>query len=152
MFVRNICLVAVAISATGCATVVRGTTEDVVINYAPADANVTTSLGHKCSASPCTVNVERKKEFQVVATKKGFQQQVVDVGTKVSGKGVAGMAGNVLVGGVVGVGVDAATGASKDHFPNPVNIELVPLGATPAEPPKVPTPKGKPKKSDTPVS
>jgi hypothetical protein len=34
------------------------------------------------------------------------------------------MAGNVLVGGLIGAGVDVATGAMNDLTPNPVNLVL----------------------------
>ncbi|WP_210247459.1 hypothetical protein [Neoaquamicrobium microcysteis] len=44
-----------------------------------------------------------------------------------SGGGAAGLAGNILIGGVIGAGVDVATGATLDHHPNPANIYLVPL-------------------------
>lgn len=87
----------------GCASVVRGTSEDVIINVEPGDALVTTTLGHSCKKSPCTVEV--------------------------SGGGAAGLAGNILLGGVVGVGVYAISGATLDHTPNPVNITLVPVDA-----------------------
>lgn len=111
---------------SGCASLARGVNEDVVIQYEPADATVTTSLNHNCTTSPCTVEVARKKEFQVSASKPGYQSQTVQVNTKVSGEGAAGFAGNVLIGGVVGMGVDAATGAALNHSPNPVIIKLVP--------------------------
>ncbi len=39
------------------------------------------------------------------------------------------MAGNVLVGGLIGAGVDAISGATKDLKPNPVNVRLVPIGS-----------------------
>ena len=38
--------------------------------------------------------------------------------------GGAALAGNVLVGGIIGLGVDAATGASKELTPNPVSVTL----------------------------
>ena len=38
--------------------------------------------------------------------------------------GGAALAGNVLVGGIIGLGVDAATGASKELTPNPVRVTL----------------------------
>jgi hypothetical protein len=34
------------------------------------------------------------------------------------------VAGNVLVGGVIGLGVDMVTGASQDLTPNPVTVVL----------------------------
>ncbi|GJD83932.1 hypothetical protein [Methylobacterium haplocladii] len=43
------------------------------------------------------------------------------------------MAGNILLGGVVGIGVDAVTGAAFDHFPNPVSATLVPASLPSAQ-------------------
>lgn len=128
------------IAITGCASVTRGVNEDVVIIYEPADAAISTSLNHTCSSSPCTIQVARKKAFQVTGSKTGYHSQTVQVNTKVSGGGAAGFAGNVIVGGVIGMGVDAATGATLNHTPNPVVIKLVPEDANadtgPVNPPK----------------
>ena len=132
-----------ALLVSSCATVMRGTTEDVVINYTPKDSSVSTSLNHTCKSSPCIVKVPRKEAFSVTASKPGYDSQTVHVGTKVSGRGAAGLAGNIVAGGIIGVGVDAATGASKDHYPNPVNIELLPEGSKPVESPAL-TPTKKP--------
>lgn len=129
---RFIPYIFVCIALFGCASVTRGVNEDVVIRYTPEDAIVTTSLNHSCQQSPCTVQVSRKQPFTVRAQKPGYITQVVDVQTKVAGAGAAGFAGNVIIGGVVGMGVDAATGATLDHVPNPVIINLVPESATPA--------------------
>ena len=38
------------------------------------------------------------------------------------------MAGNVLVGGLIGAAIDAGSGAMNDLRPNPVRVKLVPLG------------------------
>ncbi len=143
---QKVLALACVLLVSGCATVVRGTTEDVVIRYSPDDARVTTSNNHTCSSSPCVIKVPRKESFVVTTTKPGYQKQSVAVGTKVTGKGAAGIAGNVIVGGVIGVGVDAATGAGRDHFPNPVIIDLVKEGeAAPQLRPAKPA--GKRKKS-----
>jgi hypothetical protein len=58
------------------------------------------------------------------------------VATRVAGAGAAGFAGNVLVGGLVGMGVDAATGSTLEHYPNPVSVILERAGgaARPAKP------------------
>lgn len=135
----------------GCGTITRGTTEDVLIKVTPEDAEVTTTLGHRCTAMPCSVKIGRRDKFTVTARKSGYVTQSVDVTTKVSGKGAAGFAGNVVAGGVVGMGVDAATGAALDHTPNPVVIDLVPEGQAapapevkPAAKPKAAAPAGKP--------
>jgi hypothetical protein len=126
---KRVLMVAALLALNGCASIARGTSETVEIQVEPKDATVTTSLGFSCTTMPCQFKVDRKTEFTVSATKEGYQPQTVDVVTKVSGKGAAGFAGNVLVGGVIGMGVDAATGATKDHFPNPVVIKLIPIDA-----------------------
>ena len=41
-----------------------------------------------------------------------------------STSGGAAVAGNILVGGIIGLGVDAATGAGKELTPNPVQVTL----------------------------
>ena len=138
---KRLAVIAGALALAGCASVTRGVNEEVVIDYEPAGATVTTSLNNTCTASPCTIQVARKTAFQVTASMPGFQTQVVEVKTRVSGKGAAGMAGNVVIGGVVGMGVDAATGATLDHVPNPVVIRLQPLDAAPAAEPATPAAK-----------
>ena len=148
---RLVGCIAASFTLASCATVVRGTTEDVVIQYQPADAQVSTSLNHTCSSNPCTVKVSRKESFSVTVSKPGYESKTVHVGTKVSGKGAAGVAGNVLLGGVVGVGVDVATGAGLDHHPNPVIVNLEPSGSNSTVEPKL-SPAKKPKKRDTPTS
>ena len=112
----------------GCGTITRGSNEDVVIDVLPANATIVTSNGRSCTGS-CTLSVARKEPFTVTASAPGYETQNVQVRTEVSGAGAASMAGNVLIGGVIGAGVDAATGASLDHKPNPVVIRLKRIGA-----------------------
>lgn len=116
-----------ATALTGCASVVRGTSEKVSINSDPPDAAIRTSLGHSCPQSPCTVEVSRKTDFTAFAEKEGYKPGQMYIGTHMGNNGAAGMAGNILVGGLVGVGVDAVSGATLDHYPNPAMITLVPV-------------------------
>ena len=78
--------------------------------------------------TPCTLSVGRKDEFTVHYEKQGFRSQDVKVKTQVAGAGAAGFAGNILVGGVIGMGTDLATGATLEHIPNPVRVDLTPVG------------------------
>ena len=48
----------------------------------------------------------------------------VTVTNKVSTGGGVAMAGNVLVGGILGAGIDAGTGAMLDLTPNPAHVDL----------------------------
>ena len=114
---------AFALSAAACATVTRGTTNQVQLISEPAGAEVKTSLGQTCT-TPCTVEVNRKSEFVAVFSKDGYQDASIPVQTRVAGSGAAGFAGNVIIGGVVGMVADAATGATLEHYPNPVSVTL----------------------------
>jgi predicted small secreted protein len=121
-------VLAVALLVSACGTVTRGSSEDVTFNSAPAGAKVQTSTGLVCQATPCTFSISRKQEFIASFDMDGYEPQQIPVKTEVSGGGAAGFAGNVILGGVVGMVVDASTGATLDHSPNPVFATMVPIG------------------------
>ena len=83
------------------------------------------------------VVAKRNADITVTVTKEGYEPQVIPLTKEIPGTGAAGVAGNLLVGGLVGMGVDAATGAAQDHKPNPVIVTLQPV-APPARRPKPP--------------
>ena len=64
--------------------------------------------------------------------KPGYETVQATVTNKVGGQGGAAMAGNVIVGGVVGAGVDVASGAMLDLTPNPLVVTMQPTGAAAA--------------------
>jgi hypothetical protein len=123
---RIMLVVLLAGALCGCASITRGTTEQVQIQSNPSGAEAKTSMGHTC-VTPCTLQFSRKDEFTVTINKAGYHIAQVPVKTQVGGAGAAGFVGNVVVGGVVGMGVDAATGATLEHFPNPVIVDLIPV-------------------------
>ena len=127
-FVLMVLVVLAPMGLGGCASVTRGWSEQMQINSQPEGAEVRTSLNQQC-VTPCTLTVQRKDEFSVSFAKPGYQPQTVQVTTRVAGGGAAGFAGNILVGGVIGMGVDAASGATLEHFPNPVVAVLQPVAA-----------------------
>ena len=142
---RILAILALALSTAGCATIVRGTTEQITVTTEPTGARVSASLAHAC-VSPCTFTVARKDEFIVSISKEGYKTQEIPVKTQLSGGGVAGAAGNILIGGVIGLGVDAVTGSTLDHTPNPVRaiLELREPAIKPGKPGKHPKLAGKP--------
>ncbi|MBC7769133.1 MAG: PEGA domain-containing protein [Phycisphaerales bacterium] len=108
-----------------CATVTRGTTEAFVVESEPSGAAVLTSTGMSCEATPCTfARVRRNAEFTVTISKPGYRTTTHTVTHQTAGGGAAGMAGNVLVGGLIGVAVDASSGATQDLVPNPLRVTL----------------------------
>lgn len=127
---RIVLAMALAAFCGGCATVLRGTTEGVGFNSTPSGAEVHTSNGLGC-VTPCTLTINKNEEFIATFEKPGFVPQQIPVSREVVGGGVAATAGNIIAGGIIGLGVDAATGAGYQHVPNPVSVVLVPE-ATPS--------------------
>ncbi|GJE28460.1 translation initiation factor 2 [Methylobacterium organophilum] len=116
-----------AVSLCACGSVVRGTSESIAFVSEPSGAAMTTNSKYACPATPCTLQVERSDEFDATFTLPGHRPETIPVRTKVVAGGAAGFAGNVLAGGLIGMGVDAYTGAALDHSPNPVFARLTPL-------------------------
>lgn len=138
----------VAFFCTGlmaCATVVRGTSESFSIITDPEGAQVTTTLEtreskkkrkkdenivpayYKCQTTPCTLKLPRKSTFDVTISKQGYKTITHHIGHEVSTGGGAGLAGNALFGGIIGIGVDAGTGAMYDLTPSPLELALEPV-------------------------
>lgn len=128
-FTAKILIVSSAlIMSSACATVTRGSSDVFVVETTPSGAQVKTSNQFACDATPCSFKMSRKSEFDVTVSKEGYKTTTHFITNKMSGAGGAGMAGNVLVGGIIGAGVDVYTGASKDLTPNPLVIVMEPEG------------------------
>jgi hypothetical protein len=121
---RIVILGALALTLAGCATITRGANDTWTVNTTPTGAAVKTSNQFACDSTPCTFKMPRKAEFDVTITKAGYKAWTGHVTHHVSGAGGAGMAGNVLVGGIIGAGVDAVSGAMNDLVPNPLTVTL----------------------------
>lgn len=123
---------------SGCATITRGTKDTLVIESDPAGATVQLSTG-QTGKTPASFQLPRKESVVVTISREGYESVQVNVQSQIVGAGAAGMAGNVLVGGIIGAGVDAVTGATKSLKPNPVVVKLVkiePKAQTAAAPPE----------------
>lgn len=127
--IRSLVAAALVLPCIGCASVSRGTTENISIVSTPPGATAELSgLDNPTSCiTPCVVVAKRNADITVTINKEGYQPQVIPLTKEVPPTGAAGFAGNVLVGGLVGMGVDAVTGAAQDHKPNPVAVTLQPL-------------------------
>lgn len=111
---------------SGCATVTRGTTDTLVVESEPSGAQVILSNG-MTGQTPTAFKLSRKDAVVVEIKKEGYEPIKVNVQPQISGGGSMGMAGNVLVGGLVGAAIDAGSGAMNDLKPNPIKVKLVPL-------------------------
>lgn len=128
MRIPALLLVCMAASMVGCASITRGTKEVFVVDSTPQDAEVRLSSG-QVGRTPASFEVGRRDTLTVFVNKPGYKPRTLIVQSEVGGGGAAGMAGNVLFGGIIGAGVDAGTGAMYEHKPNPLMVQLEPESA-----------------------
>lgn len=114
-------LILLCLILPSCATLTRGSSQEFIIITNPPGAYIETSHGYYC-VSPCKLSLPRINKFTVTARLNGFSDEYASVSNNSGGVGVS--AGNILIGGLIGIGTDATSGALKDLFPNPLIINF----------------------------
>lgn len=146
-------LLAVAACALGgCASATRGWSEQITITSTPsgATAEVAGLEAPTTCVTPCVLTVKRSADITVTVSAEGYEPQTIPLTKDVAAGGAAGFAGNILLGGLVGMAVDGASCAACDHKPNPV---IATLRALPPPPPPPRTRRGpKPRPRGAPVA
>jgi PEGA domain len=107
------------VSLTSCASIVNGPTQKIPVNSYPNGATVNVD-GRQLGQTPTVVEVSRKTDHTLSVYKPGYQQRNVHLKRSVSGW----VAGNLLVGGVIGGAADAVTGSMYKINPEAVNVQL----------------------------
>jgi len=121
----TVCVAALA-TMVGCASIVEGTDQNVTIITEPTGAKCDLTRDGEiiatASSTPTSVNVDKSKDdISVICTKEGHFD-----GAKVVESAFQGMTfGNIIFGGIIGVGVDAASGAMNE-YPATVTVVLPP--------------------------
>lgn len=122
----SLMLVAAGVALSGCASIIKGTSQSIAIATPPttgANCMLSSDQGNWNVVSPGAVTVEKSKnDIQVRCTKYGFQDGVAVIPSNFEGW----TAGNLVFGGLIGVGVDAATGAINE-YPHSFQIPMQPL-------------------------
>ena len=131
--IKYLGFVSLIIVLTGCATVTRGRHEILSVESEPSGADVRLSTG-LTGTTPATFEVRRRSAFVVYIEKEGYEPVEVQVQSQIAGAGAAGMAGNVVLGGLIGAAVDAGTGSTHEIVPNPIQVTLVPINKVEQEP------------------
>jgi len=118
-----IVLLTLGLTLSNCATITRGTSEAFTITSHPTGADIRLSNGLVCQ-TPCALEVKRRPGFVVTVSKPGYKMVTTSVVSSISGGGGTAMAGNLLLGGIIGAGVDASNGAMNELSPNPLHVVL----------------------------
>lgn len=124
----------------GCATLFEGTSQSVSISTDPAGADCTVdrhgSRIGQINPTPGSIHIDKSKDdLSVQCRHTGYQTATISESPKFQGTTF----GNIVAGGLIGVVVDAASGANFE-YPNDVKINMAPdPAAVPPAPPVVET-------------
>ncbi len=124
----------VMMSSEGCGTIVHGSSQTINFSTNPQGATIQFDNG-MVYTTPSQVKLERKKDYVVTISKPGYQTQTLPITSVLSGW----LAGNLLLGGIIGGAVDMASGAAWTLTPEAVNVTLHPLAPGEVAAPAVPT-------------
>jgi hypothetical protein len=141
MILRSLAALALLGTAlSGCASIIKGQSQEIAISTPPASGascRLTNARGQWTVTTPAPVTVKRsKKDAQIHCTKDGYQEASATIPSNFEEWTL----GNLLLGGVIGLGVDASTGAINKY---PSTFEV------PMSPSKAAGPIGTPAKSST---
>lgn len=116
---KKLALLAAALLASGCASITKGTDQDIAINTNPQGARCelmreTTALA-VIDPTPGVVNIDKSsKDIRITCEKEGFKTASYMLESEAEAMTV----GNVIFGGVIGLAVDAGTGAMNKYDAN----------------------------------
>jgi len=110
----------ITLSTTSCATIFTGTKDSISFTSTPEGAKVFHKGVEKC-VTPCTAEISRGLSKQTVTfEKEGFADKEVKLTKTFNPVTLV----NILLGGAIGVGIDAATGSLTKYSPKVYTVEL----------------------------
>lgn len=124
---KMLVLLSIAVISGGCATITKGTTQAVTLDTPGAPGAectlVSDGIGTKIVRTPATLTLDKSQSSISVTCKKPCFQDGVGI---IASNTETMTAGNLLLGGVIGLGVDAASGAMNKYNANN-QIAMVPI-------------------------
>jgi hypothetical protein len=110
---------------SGCATIMKGSDQEVRIDSVPSQAKVSVkTMGGVTfweGVTPARVKVPKKNEYIVTISLQGYKESTVNI----TQSGIEGWFwGNLLCGGVIGIVVDAVNGAMHKMSPDEISVTL----------------------------
>lgn len=119
-------LIIISLIIQSCGTIFTGTSDDVNINSTPPKANVkvVSSSGLEVfnGFTPCTVNLSKKHDYNVIIKLEGYLEQKVFINSKLNAFMVV---LDVLCSGLTGIIIDVVTGGWNKLEPTNINVTLL---------------------------
>jgi hypothetical protein len=122
MLRRSVLLVALA--SAGCATIFKGTSQNVTVSSSPSGASVvirsTAGFDVFEGMTPASVRLAKKYEYRVTVSAPGYEDVHVPITHAFEGWFI----GNLICGGIIGFVIDAVDGAMWNLEPGMVSVSL----------------------------
>ena len=105
---------------SSCATIINGSKQTIGISSSPSEASVTIN-GEDFGKTPVNAELARKENQIIKIELEGYLPYETTLTRKVD----AWIAGNILFGGLIGLGIDAISGGMYKLTPQQVQAELL---------------------------
>lgn len=119
---KNLASCLALVGLTSCASLMTGSTDSVLIQSVPSGAEFSTNLGHE-GVTPFLLAIPDDRDLEVRYQLAGYRDGLAVAEAKPS----AWVMGNVLFGGLIGIGIDILSGHMNIHD-DAVTCVLEPLG------------------------
>src|SRR5260221_7392943 len=106
---------------TSCATIINGPKETISVSSDPPGAEV--NDGMEIQTTPTQFALNRNRDYLLTISKPGYKTETVKIVHVVSGW----VAGNLISFGMIGAGVDAASGSIWKLEPDTIVVTLHPV-------------------------
>lgn len=121
--IGSLVLALAVLTASGCASIFSGTTQQMTFQSTPEGATVTIS-GRVIGKTPITTTLKKEKNQSVVFTLDGHKPITMQLTTQLDNW----FWGNIVLGGVIGSTTDGITGAVHHYSPSQYYVTLTPDG------------------------
>src|SRR2546427_6106928 len=116
---KTLVILVLSLLASSCATIINGTTQKIPVNSVPSGARVI--IGETTVyKTPTVIDLPRKENHTLQFELEGYETETVKVESVTSGA----VMGNLLLGGLIGWGVDAASGGQYRLVPESIHVSL----------------------------
>lgn len=113
---------------SGCGLIFNGTRQTVQVQSTPSATKVSTTPATMDYTTPSTINLERRTSYSLRFEKEGYSPATFALQSRVrAGIVIA----DVILGGVIGVVIDATTGAWSKLVPGTVTVSLAKIATVP---------------------
>jgi len=111
--------ISLSLLLSGCATIINGTSQKIMVTSEPAGATVQADGGRDYT-TPVKLRLERRRDHELVFRKEGYKTAKVAL-THVLSESVC---GNLFLGGPLGWIFDIFAGTQYKLIPNPAHVKL----------------------------